>query len=46
MSITTEFAVIAGLLNWQILPLNLGFIHFSIIMIYGSLFQTHEASTP
>lgn len=43
--ITTEFAVIAGLLNWQILPLNLGFAYFSIIMIYCSLFQTHETST-
>lgn len=43
--IATELAVIAGLLNWQILPLNLGFIHFSIIMIYGSLFQTHETRT-
>lgn len=43
--IAIEFAVIAGLLNWQTLPLHLGFIHFSIIMIYGSLFQTRETST-
>lgn len=43
--ITTEVAVIAGLLSWQILLPNLGFINFNIIMIYHSLFQMHETNT-